>query len=260
MSTPDANRSSRDPNTTWARPVDALRVPGVPGQAVNLNVEGRQITSPVRGFGQLWQKTYRIVFEGKPVSPPEVIREWKAHFPEFWPKGNHFYGAQGSITPGDVAVLNLAGPGGITAPGGAPIISTGIMVVYADEESFSFLTPQGHMFAAIITFSAAEEEGHTVAQIVALIRASDPIFELVCRIGVGHKMEDDFWFETLRNLAAHFGASGQPTLRRVLVDPAVQWSEARNLRFNSGVSTVIYLMLSPFRWMRDKIGAGKASA
>ena len=28
------------------------------------------------------------------------------------------------------------------------------MVIYADDESFSFMTPQGHMFAGMITFSA----------------------------------------------------------------------------------------------------------
>ena len=33
-------------------------------------------------------------------------------------------------------------------------LSTGVMVLYADEESFTLMTPQGHMFAGWITFSA----------------------------------------------------------------------------------------------------------
>ena len=38
----------------WAKPVDALRVGALSGEAVNLNVEGRRITGPVHGFGQMW--------------------------------------------------------------------------------------------------------------------------------------------------------------------------------------------------------------
>ena len=106
-------------------------------------------------------------------------------------------------------MLNLAGPGGINRAGGGPMISTGIMVIYADDESFSFMTPEGHMFAGMITFSASREEQDTVAQIQALVRASDPLYELTFRLGVGHKMEDDFWMQTLRNLAAYFKALRQ---------------------------------------------------
>ena len=51
----------------------------------------------------------------------------------------------------------MAGPGGMTAPGGGPLISTGVMVIFADDESFSFMTPQGHMFAGMITFSAERD-------------------------------------------------------------------------------------------------------
>ncbi len=247
MMTEPSRKSSNE--QSWAKPVDKMHVGDLASGAVNLNVEGRQTTGPVRGFGQMWQKTYRITFIGKQVSPKQLIQEWKANFPKFWPKGNTFYGVEGSITPGDVAVLNLAGPGGMTAPGGGPVISTGIMVIYADDVSFSFITPEGHMFAALITFSAAEEQGQSVAQIQALIRASDPFFELVCRLGMGHKMEDTFWLQNLRNLAAHFGASGEPTMERVLIDPSVQWSEARNIRWNSGIRTFFYLLGAPFRWI-----------
>ena len=49
-----------------------------------------------------------------------------------------------------MAVLNLAGPGGVTAPGGLPVISTGVMVIYADDVSFTFMTPEGHPMAELI--------------------------------------------------------------------------------------------------------------
>ena len=35
---------------------------------------------------------------------------------------------------------------------GAPVrMSTGVMVIYVDDESFTFMTPEGHAFSAWIT-------------------------------------------------------------------------------------------------------------
>ena len=70
------------------------------------------------------------------------------------------------------------------------------------------MTPQGHMFAGWITFSATERDGETVAQAQVLMRASDPIFELGLTLG-GHRQEDKFWDHTLRSLAAHLGVPGR---------------------------------------------------
>jgi hypothetical protein len=198
----------------------------------------------VHGFGQLWQKTYTVRLSGAKVTPQEVISTWKRKFPEYWPEGNRFYGSLTEIAPGDVAVLNLAAPGGMQ-------LSTGIMVIYADDESFSFMTPQGHIFAGMLTFSAYEDEGVTVVQIQLLVRASDPLFELGCRFGVVHKNEDRFWHGTLQNLAQDFGVSGQVQQRNTLVDPRVQWQEARNIWHNAAIRTGIYTILAPVRWLRD---------
>jgi hypothetical protein len=238
-------------NEAWAKPVDRLKISGVPAAgAINLNVEGRRLTGPIRGFGQMWQKTYRVRLEGVRVTPAEVVAAWKANFPKFWPKGNRFYGPLTGIKPGEVALLNLAGPGGITAPGGVPVISTGVMVIYADDVSFSFMTPEGHILAGMITFSAHEEEGATAAQVQVLIRANDPLYELAFRLGVGHRSEDVFWHHTLRSLAAHFGAEGRVEQQTTLVDPRVQWREARNIWHNAGIRTGLYLMAAPIRWVR----------
>jgi hypothetical protein len=221
--------------TNWAKPVDHLQVSGVPSSGINLNVQGKHLSGPLNGFGQLWQKTYRVALTGQKVEPIRLISEWKAHFPSFWPKGNNFYGKLGGINPGDVAVLNLAGPANSS-------ISTGIIVIYADDESFTFMTPQGHIFAGMITFTGYEEDGTTFAQIQALIRASDPLFEIAARLGVVHKQEDIFWHGTLANLARHFGVtSPNVTQKDTLVDSRVQWGEAGNVWHNSAIRTGLNL-------------------
>ncbi len=225
--------------SAWAKPVDKMRVTGLSAEAVNLNVEGRRPVGPLQGFGQMWQKTYAVRLSGAAVTPAQLIQTWKDNFPAFWPKGNKFYAPLTGIRPGDVAVLNLAGPGGMTAPAAPPVISTGVMVIYADDVSFSFMTPQGHMFAGMITFSAMEETGSTVAQVQALMRANDPFYELTFRLGFGHKMEDDFWRQTLEALAAHFGVKAFVQQQVTLVDPRVQWSEAKNIWLNAGIRTAL---------------------
>ncbi len=207
---------------------------------------------PLQGFGQLWQKTYKIRLSGAQSTPAQVIKVWKDNFPSFWPKGNDFYAPLTGIRPGEVAVLNLAGPGGIRVPGGAPLISTGVIVIYADDKSFSFMTPEGHMFAALITFSAYEEAAATVAQVQALIRGNDPLYELGLRLGIIHRAEDDFWGSTLRNLAAYFGVDGVVVQNVTCLDPRVQWSEAKNIWQNAAMRTAAYLVTIPFRRIRGR--------
>ncbi len=224
--------------TNWAKTPGPLHTGAVQAGAINLNVEGRRLTGPLMGFGQMWQKTYSVRLSGATVTPTELIAAWKAEFPSFWPAGNRFFKRGAGIQPGEVAVLNLA------APGGPPVtmISTGIMVIYADEVSFSFMTPEGHMLAGMITFSAHEgDDGGTVAQIQCLIRPSDPFFELIFRMGVGHKGEDSFWQATLRNLATRFGVPGEPAQQTVLIDPRVQWSQAGMIWKNAAIRTGMYL-------------------
>ena len=86
--------------------------------------------------------------------PEEVIATWKSEFGSFWPKGNQLLRSDHRASPrARWPLLNLAVPGRQT-------LSTGVMVIYADEESFTFMTPEGHMFAAWITFSAFREDEH----------------------------------------------------------------------------------------------------
>ena len=64
-----------------------MDVHDIPDNAINLNVQGRKPMSPLQGFGQLWQKTYRIRLEGISITPQAVIKEWKAHFPRILAEG-----------------------------------------------------------------------------------------------------------------------------------------------------------------------------
>lgn len=232
---------------SWAKPVGRLDASKVQAD-MNINVSGKQIAGPLRGFGQLWQKTYTISLAGAQVTPQQVVQTWKEKFGSFWPKENKIYTAGPKVAVNEVAVLNLAGPGGMQAPGGRGLVSTGILVLYEDDESFSFITPDGHIFAGMNTFSAADEDG-LEAKIVCLVRASDPIFELGARMGVVLKNEDSHWHRVLVNLANHFGVQGTVQQENILVDPRVQWSQAKNVWQNSAIHTALYLAATPFRWM-----------
>ncbi len=97
----------------------------------------------------MWQKTYRISLQGTTVDARQVIQTWKKNFPRFWPAGNRFYGPLTGIAPGEVALLSIKA-GGVA-------LSTGVLVLYADEESFTLMTPQGHVFAGWITFNSYAE-------------------------------------------------------------------------------------------------------
>jgi hypothetical protein len=238
---------ARDPSATWARPVDRLALGAVPDEAINLNVSGKRLAGPLQGFGQLWQKTYRIPFDGADPTPQDVISVWKREFATFWPSNARFYAPFAEIAPGEVGLINNDVPGG-------QVLSTGVMVIYADDESFTFMTPEGHVFAAWITFSAERDsEAGTVAQVQALLRASDPMFELLLMTG-GHGQENRHWETTLSNLASRFGATGTPTTSQVCVDRGRQWRQAGNIRHNAAIRSGLWMMAHPRRMFRRSKG------
>jgi hypothetical protein len=235
---PEHHDPSRD--SAWAAPVTKLKVGQVQG-AINLNVEGRELVGPLQGFGQLWQKTYWVRLAGASVTPQQVIASWKQNFPKFWPAGNRFYGSLVGIQPGEVAVLNLAMPGGMP-------LSTGVMVLYSDDASFTLMTPQGHMESGWITFSAFERDGATVAQVESLARANDPMYELGFML-FAHSTQEQFWLATLAALAGHFGVNGQVQMRKMCIDSRWQWHQARNIWHNAAMRTGMYVALTPLRWV-----------
>ena len=205
----------RDDAAYWARYVETLKLPeGV----VSPNVEGHRPVGPLQGFGQMWQKTFKVRLQGASASPVEVVRTWRERFPEISGFGKGFRVPSGGLVPGAVALL----AGGLT----------GVMVLYADEESFAYMTPEGHPFSGWITFSAYEDEdGTTVAQAQLLVRANDPLWEAMMVVGL-NRAENIQWQDTLRNLAAHFGVSEKVETRVVCVDPKRQWRQYKNIRHN----------------------------
>lgn len=216
MTEHDSGTTRRD---QWAANVDQLHVTD---DRDARGVEGRRLTSPIHGFGKMWQKTYRATLPGLSLTPAELVEVWKAHYASFWPDGNDFIGSAQGLRPGEVGVILGKLPGG-------PRVSTGVLVLYADDVSWAFMTPEGHPFAGMITFSAEQSDDGPVAQIQLLIRAHDPLVELAMPI-VGHRQEDRLWQQSLRNLAAHFGVEVEPTTTAVCVDRKRQWRRFGNIR------------------------------
>ena len=228
-------------DANWAKPVKRLEAADITG-AWNENVRGRRIAAANGGFGRLFQKTFAVSIVGAAVTPQEVIKTWKTHFAEFWPKGQKMFLPATGIAPGEVGLINASVPG-------TPTMATGVLVIYADDESFSFLSPEGHPFAGPLTFSAFVEDGVTVAQVHELTRASDPFWELAMMVPVlGERMQNDIWRSTLRNLATNFGVA-DPAVRSkiVCVDGHRQWRNAKNIWHNAGIRSGIS---APARWLR----------
>jgi hypothetical protein len=213
----------------WAKPIDTFHVDEVAEGVRKGNVEGRKPMGPLQGFGRLWQKSYEVSIPGP--TPEVVIATWKENFGEFWPASNKFYAPAAGIAPGEIAMI--AGGKGPTK------VTTGVRVIYADERSWSYMTPEGHPWAAIITFSAYEgDDGATNAKIHLLVRANDPIYEASFRLYTS-RLEDKIWVHTLTRLADHFD-SHEPVRREAhLIDRRRQWNQMGNIWKNSAVRTLL---------------------
>jgi len=231
----------------WAAPVQDLGEKELPPGAESLNIEGRPTASLGSGFGQEWRKTYRLRFPESEPSPGEVIAAWKEDFDSFWPEGNRFWRPRRGIIPGEVGAAELSMPGGVK-------IATGLYVLYADDESFTLETAQGHMFAGWITFSASLEEGRTVAQAQTTMRANDPLYEAGLMLG-GHAKEDRFWAQTLTALAGHFGAAARVENSTELLNGRRQWRKATNIWWNASLRTTAHRLLTPARAALQRLRA-----
>ncbi len=181
------------------------------------------------------------------MTPQEVVTVWKERFPTFWPKSARFYAPLAGIAPGEVALLDIA-----PVPGAPVKLSTGVMVIYADDESFTFMTPEGHTLSAWITFSAYRDGEATVVQAQALERTSDPFDEIAYVLG-GNKMNDRFWRETLSNVAKALG-NPEPKVdtQIICIDKRRQWRQARNVRNSATLRTARHTLTAPVRWISRK--------
>src|SRR5438034_207267 len=89
-------------------------------------------------------------------------------------------------------------------------------------------------------------------QIYVLMRANKPIYEAGFRLLVA-RGEDDLWKHTLSSLAAHFDVKAPVKMRQRLLDPKVQWSEAKNVWENAAIRTMLYWMVYPVIWMGKRL-------
>jgi pyruvate/2-oxoglutarate dehydrogenase complex dihydrolipoamide dehydrogenase (E3) component/anti-anti-sigma regulatory factor len=214
----------------WAKPVPVLTLVTRIKGARNLNVGGRRAVGPVNGFGQLWQKIFRLYIKGSAIAPEEAIAALKQNFPSFQPSFNRFFPYPGGIAPGEIVLIDSMTPGGP--------VSTGVLVLYSDERSFTFACPQGHPESGFVTFSAQEEKGDTVVQILGLARANDPLYEGAFRF-VGSKIQKRIWTHVLSSLAAYLGAPAHIVLDAVCVDTGLRWSQAKNLWYSAQIRTLL---------------------
>jgi hypothetical protein len=232
--------ASRDA-ANWARPVERLSAAGVAG-AKDDAVTGKRVSGPLQGFGQLWQKTFTVRLDGIDTTPEAVVATWKAHFPEFWPKGQRFYAPLSGIAPGEVALLEIQ-----PVPGAPVKLSTGVLVLYADDESFTFMTPEGHTLSAWITFSARRDGDVTIAQAQALERPSDPFDDIAYMFG-GNRQNNKFWEATLRNLAISVGVAVPVVeVQSTCIDSNRQWRYWRNVRNSATVRSARRTLTAPVR-------------
>jgi hypothetical protein len=236
-------------DNAWAPPTPRMKVPNSPAGARNLNVDGRQPASPLQGFGQMWQKTFKVRLSGIDMTPIQVMEAWKANFPKFQPPENRFYPTMSGIEPGSVLLIEAKVPPLPGMPSMLPV-ATGVMVLYADAEMFTVMCPEGHPLAGWNTFSAYEEDGTVVAQVLEQSRASDPLYELFNRYLGSSAQQDKIWIHVLTSLADFLGVKGQVVMERTLIDPSVQWSEAKNIWNNAAIRTVFYVAATPVRWLR----------
>lgn len=229
----------------WARPVTKLTVGETPAGAVNLNVNGRRLSSPIQGFGKMWKRTYSIALGSAPLTPQQVVKVWKEKLPDLMPSNNRFYPSLSGVKPGEIVLINAEMP--VLVPGGMPV-ETGVLVLYADDVQFTVMTPEGHPEAGFNTFGAYEKDGTVFAQVQSLARTSDPIYEVGYYLFNFAKDHDKIWTHVLERLAGQFGTAGKVTIEKELVDPQWQWTKFGNVWQNAAVRTILNL---PIRlWKR----------
>jgi len=231
-------KAGRQSDAGWAPLVEKLHVTERPEGAFARNMDGRRLLGQLKGFGPMWEKLYWLNITKPGIKKDDVLQAMAAHFVEFQPKENFFYPTSQGIAPGQMIFIDSHTPGGI--------VSTGVMVLYMDDRSFSFITPQGHPEAGWITFSVDEKPDSVYVQIQGLVRASDPFFEVAFTIA-GSKFQETIWKHVLGSLAEYLGVENnvQMTKYRPAVD--LQWGRWGNIWYNSQLRSLPLNITALFR-------------
>ena len=200
----------------------------------------------------MWQKTFARPRPGGRALARGRVAHWKDEFPTFWPKGSTFYAPLAGITPGEVALLEVP-----PVPGSPVKMSTGVLVIYADRESFTFMTPEGHALSAWITFSAYRDGDDTVVQVQALERTSDPFIELIVHVRREPRQRPRSGSGRSRTSPPRSASRSRSSRRtEVCVDKRRQWKYAGNVRHSAAVHMAVGTVTAPARWVRRRRDAG----
>jgi len=245
---------------SWAPARKKIEIDSAPKGVTAINVENRSAMGALQGFGQLWKKTYRLHLIGVNLSTNQVMKIWKEHFAEFQPAGNAFYLPEAGLEAGKVIFIDSplpVIPPRYDKPGVVPMTS-GVMVMYEDDESFAVMTPEGFPVSGWNNFSVYEDNGDPVAQVQSFERASDPIYEFGFRFMGGAKRQEYIWKHVLTQLGNYLGIQGEVEVQKECLDPMIQWSKIGNVWRNAGIRTTLYWLGTPLRWMRKEIGGSKS--
>lgn len=215
----------------WAKNIARLKVTEKPEGAMNKNVDNRRVIGPLQGFGPLWEKQYLLNVKKTIAKPSEIITTLKQHFPEFQPPINRFYPSKQGITPGAIVLIDSRTPGGI--------VSTGVLVLYADDTSFSLMTPQGHPEAGWVTFTAKQKKQSVEVKIRGVAGASDPFFEMAFRVA-GSKLQESIWKHVLSSLASYLEVEDNVNVEKNIIDSKLNWANTMNLWYNAQIRSLPY--------------------
>jgi anti-anti-sigma factor len=225
----------------WATTVSKLRVTEKPEGALVKNMDGRRVIGQLQGFGPMWEKTYWINIKKPGIKKEDVMLAMREHFMEFQIPENAFHPTSKGLAPGEMIFIDSRTPGGI--------VSTGVMVLYMDDRSFTFITPQGHPEAGWITFSVDEREDSVYVQIQGLVRASDPFFEVAFTIA-GSKFQETIWKHVLSSLAKYLGVEDNVQMKKYRPATDLQWSKAGNIWYNSQIRSLPLNIITLFKRSR----------
>jgi anti-anti-sigma factor len=225
----------------WATTVSKLRVTEKPEGALAKNMDGRRVIGQLQGFGPMWEKTYWIEIKKPGIKKQDIMLAMREHFIEFQMPENSFYPTSKGIAPSEMIFIDSKTPGGI--------VSTGVMVLYMDDRSFSLITPRGHPEAGWITFSVDERENSVYVQIQGLVRSSDPFFEVAFSIA-GSKFQETIWKHVLSSLAKYLGVEENVEMKKYRPATNLQWSKAGNIWYNSQIRSLPLNIITLFKRRR----------
>jgi anti-anti-sigma regulatory factor len=217
-------QTGRQSDAGWAPYRGRIQVTEKPKGAFAKNMDNRSVQAQICGFGKMWQKTFWLIIDKPDLSPGHVIKTLMQNFVSFQIPENFFYPTSKGLTPGALVFIDSFTPGGI--------VSTGVYVLYVDDTSFTYITPQGHPEAGWITFSAKEQDGKIRMQIQGLVRTSDPFYEIAYAIA-GQALQEKIWLNVLTQVAKHFGVEDNGQMVKYKPADDLQWSRWSNIWYNA---------------------------